>query len=309
MGLGPIPSLHKMERLLIDSPSKEKNEKSICIYMCRAKTKAEFFGENRLKADFIRHLTTVSPTLPSTTSMTIWATSSSEASASLNTTAICSALTNRWSLIYRWKSKILKIGEFSSLVQIIVSIVTVKSLVLLWDKVFHKWHSVSQRHYLKFVFRHNYKIAEFFSVVCSWRQYCDSENEETQWHMGHIEMKCYDIASITRKAIYEDIKRTKNDTDIPPNIDTMSIWTMSCWNGNIFTWPNFIDSFIRGRRCERLFFAFYVNVTRIILVSNFVYWQVWNIQNTCFKFNQTWYLSKILHSQIFRLQVLHCKSA
>ena len=46
--------------------------------------------------------------------------------------------------------------------------------------------------------------------------------------MGHIEMKCYDIASITRKAICEDIKRTKNDTDIPPNIDTMSIWTMSC---------------------------------------------------------------------------------
>ena len=37
--------------------------------------------------------------------------------------------------------------------------------------------------------------------------------------MGHIEMKCYDIASITGKAIYEDIKRTKNDTDIPPNID------------------------------------------------------------------------------------------
>ena len=37
--------------------------------------------------------------------------------------------------------------------------------------------------------------------------------------MGHIEMKCYDIASITGKAVYEDIKRTKNDTDIPPNIE------------------------------------------------------------------------------------------
>ena len=164
MGLGPIPSLHKMERLLIDSPSKEKNEKSICIYMCRAKTKAVFFGENRLKADFIQHLTTVSPTLPSTTSMTIWAASSSEASSFLNTTAIWSALTKRWNLNYRWKSKILKIGEFSSLVQIIISIVTVKSLVLLWDKVFHKWHSVSQRHYLKF-FPTWLQIAEF-SLLC-----------------------------------------------------------------------------------------------------------------------------------------------
>ena len=37
--------------------------------------------------------------------------------------------------------------------------------------------------------------------------------------MGHIEMKCYDIASIPGKVIYEDIKRTKNDTDIPPNIE------------------------------------------------------------------------------------------
>ena len=34
--------------------------------------------------------------------------------------------------------------------------------------------------------------------------------------MGHIEMKCYDIASIPGKVIYEDIKRTKNDTDFLP---------------------------------------------------------------------------------------------
>ena len=34
--------------------------------------------------------------------------------------------------------------------------------------------------------------------------------------MGHIEMKCYDIASIPDKVIYEDIKRTKNDTDFLP---------------------------------------------------------------------------------------------
>ena len=126
----------------------KKRTKRVLIYMCRAKTKAELFGENRLKADFIRHLTRVSPTLPSTTSMTIWAAYSSEASSSLNTTAIWSALTKRWNLNYRWKPKILKIGKFSSLVQIIVSIVTVKFLVLLWDKVFHKWHSVSQRHYV-----------------------------------------------------------------------------------------------------------------------------------------------------------------
>ena len=125
----------------------KKRTKRVFIYMCRAKTKAELFGENRLKADFIRHLTRVSPTLPSTTSMTIWAAYSSEASSSLNTTAIWSALTKRWNLIIN-ENKILKIGEFSSLVQIIVSIVTVKFLVLLWDKVFHKWHSVSQRHYV-----------------------------------------------------------------------------------------------------------------------------------------------------------------
>ena len=86
----------------------KKRTKRVFIYMCRPNTKAEFFGENRLKADFIQHLTTVSPTLPSPTSMTIWATtSSSVASSILNTRAIWSALTKRWNLNYRWKSKIL----------------------------------------------------------------------------------------------------------------------------------------------------------------------------------------------------------